>query len=58
MCKIFNEKIMLLVILAIASILDCDQFENYIGTGKLSKRNPAESDDLSVPVVDDQSLSH
>ena len=58
LCKIFSEKIMLLVILAIVSILDCDQFKNYIGTGKLSKRNPTEwSDGLSVPVVDDKSLS-
>ena len=41
-CKIFSEKTKLLVILVIVSILDCDQFENYIGAGKLFKRNPAE----------------
>ena len=41
-CKIFSEKMMLLVILAIVSILDCDQFEKYIGTGKLSKINLSE----------------
>ena len=50
MCKIFSEKIMELVILAIVSILDCDQFENYVGTGNLIKGNPTElSDGLSVP---------
>ena len=54
---------MVLVILAIVSILDCDQFENYIGTGNLLKGNPTEwSDGLSVPVSHkswghDQSLS-